>query len=492
MKVYQPQCQVTLIKSRWRTQVAGQDGSGAMPANSSRYRTDPIIDLTPFLSDAGVRLQKSVREPAGAFSIGLTPRPHPDHLETLDMLIEPMDMVEIRMAHEPPKDGDDKNDWPPVVMRGFVSSITKSESIANGNPQRSIMISGQDYGKIWQIMQIYYLNNSVMGDNIIGQLKFFQKWVPEGAVKMLTVLQFLDLLVSSVMAPYLEAITALDTRKGGMPKSIVLKSSIEGLVSPFGFSNASDMSLYQLLAQYVDIGPFNELYIEDVGADVVMVARPQPVWRSDGTLYSTSDALPETVEIGLGDVASTQLSRSDTGVYNIFEVENSRVMWFNQEDYKLLSMDTTHGHPLRLADENQQAKYFGERRLKVSTTLNNPALVEGDAKKKEGMPEDSGTMLSWLADRRERLVQLNRDSSVLEKGSLRLKGNHKLRAGMRLKVKHSSALTVSYYVPAVSHEFIPGSGFFTTAQVERGDGFVLSAGLETAPDLMRRDLGGVK
>ena len=70
--------------------------------------------------------------------------------------------------------------------------------------------------------------------------------------------------------------------------------------------------------------------------------------------------------------------------------------------------------------------------------------------------------------------------------------NHGLRAGMRLRVKHSSRLTVTYYVPSVSQEYIPGAGFFTTAQVERGNGFILSAGIDQAPDLARRDLGGVK
>ena len=91
-----------------------------------------------------------------------------------------------------------------------------------------------------------------------------------------------------------------------------------------------------------------------------------------------------------------------------------------------------------------------------------------------------------------KIFLLNKGASVFERGSLRLKGNEALRAGMRLRVKHSSRLTVTYYVPSVSQEYIPGAGFFTTAQVERGNGFILSAGIDQAPDLARRDLGGVK
>ncbi len=116
----------------------------------------------------------------------------------------------------------------------------------------------------------------------------------------------------------------------------------------------------------------------------------------------------------------------------------------------------------------------------------------GDDEKKELRAAEEAKGMNWIAGRRERLFLLNKGASVFERGSLRLKGNEKLRAGLRLRVKHSSRLTVTYYVPSVSQEYIPGAGFFTTAQVERGNGFILSAGIDKAPDLARRDLGGVK
>jgi hypothetical protein len=490
MRVYQPSIRLTLVKTRARDVV-----SGNLPANAERYKIPRIFDLTPYLSDGGVRIQKSVREPAGAFSISLTTRPYGDMLETLDMLIEPMDMIEIRMAHEPP--GDDttpeaRNNWPPVVMRGFVSQIAKSESIANGAPQRSIVVSGQDYGKIWQVAQVYYLNNSGVGDNIVHSLKFFQKYASETDARLMQAKKFIKLFIREILEPYIKTITTLADRRGGMPKEIDSLISIEGIVTPFGVGNAQDMNFYQFMTKFLDVGAFNELYIEDVGASVVLVARPQPALAGDGEPCDKSTPAPETLSIGLGDVTSSQLSRSDSGVYNIFEVESSRATVIDQTLYRTLAMESATGNPLQLKELNQEADFFGERRINASITLNNPALVVGDSERKAIRPGETTKTVDWMAACRQRLIDLNKDASVFERGSLRLKGNEKLRAGMRLRVVHSSSLTVTYYVPSISHEYIPGGGFFTTAQVERGNGFILSAGIDRAPDLARRDFGGVK
>lgn len=495
MKIYQPQIKVTLVKTRSRDVV-----TGTMPAAAGRYKMPRIIDLTPYLADGGVRTQKSVREPAGAFSISLVPRPYTHNgkalLETLDMLIEPMDMIEIRMAHDAPGKGitqDERMNWPPVVMRGFVSLVAKSESMANGTPQRSILVSGHDYGKILQIIQIYYLNDSVVGDNIMGALAFFQKYGSAVDARLMSATDFLGLLLSEVINPYLEILTALADKRGGMPASMVSDVRIDGLVSPFGPGGAQDMTVHQMLSTYLDVGAFNELYVEDVGPDVFLVARPQPCWGGDGLAYDGEEELPAPVDIGLGDVVSTQLSRSDSGVYNIFWVENTRAVLVDQSLYKMQAQTKESGNTvLRMTELNQEAMFFGVRQLRVSTMLNNPALLMEDNPKKEIQNGEQGKSLEWIDRRRERLFLLNKGASVFERGSIRLKGNEKLRAGMRLRVKHSDRLTVTYYVPLVSHEYIPGSGFFTTAQVERGNGFILSAGIDNAPDAARRDIGGVK
>ncbi|MFZ4538520.1 hypothetical protein [Propionivibrio sp.] len=601
MKLYQPRIRVTLIKVRSRDYI-----SGTSQPSSERYKDFRILDLTPYLADGGVRTQKSVREPAGAFSISLTTRPHPTYLETLDMLIEPMDLIEIRMAHDAPGpdvSAEDRKNWPPVLMRGFVSQIAKSESIANGAPQRSITISGQDYGKVWQMASIYYYSGTVNADNKIHNLSFFDKFLTANEARIMDASEFLETFVNMCLKPYIEAILSLATGKPSKPLAagetveqrraklqercdsltadakaeekignaaygqalqhrtdidaatssgdtigaaiaksemdsdlaqnkasnvkldaimaertgikkeidqlesdttptagvsfiypnpVTLKCSLTGRISPFGVGNAQDMTFYQLLATFLDVGAFNELYIEDVGPDVIIVARPQPAWWPDLTKFVDTDVFPEAVKIGLGDVASMQLSRGDAGVYNFYEVESVQTTVYTQAQQKLIAVEEKHGNPFHFSDLNSEAAYFGERRMKVVTKVNAPDSKDGDGDYKEKRAKENEIILTWLGNRRQRIVDLNTDASVLERGSLRLKGNEKLRAGMMLHVVHSSAMTVTYYVPSVSQEYIPGSGFFTTAQVERGNGFVLSSQIKKAPDLSRRDLGGVK
>jgi hypothetical protein len=53
-------------------------------------------------------------------------------------------------------------------MRGFVTSVSRSETMANGEPRRHVTIMGHDFGKLLQIIRIYYLNGSVVGDNILS------------------------------------------------------------------------------------------------------------------------------------------------------------------------------------------------------------------------------------------------------------------------------------------------------------------------------------
>jgi hypothetical protein len=88
--------------------------------------------------------------------------------QSLYAMIEPMDIIEIRMAHAPSS----YEDRIPVVMRGFVGMIRRSRSMSGGKPQRTVMVAGNDYGKILQILRIYYLNNSAVGDNIVAEMKF--------------------------------------------------------------------------------------------------------------------------------------------------------------------------------------------------------------------------------------------------------------------------------------------------------------------------------
>ena len=136
-KVYNPKISVKVLKNVARTTT-----DGGQPVSERFKGANRVIELSPWLSESsGVRLSKSTREPAGGFSITLADRIHPDDLDSLYGLLEPMDLVEIRMAHEPHKVSNPGE--LPIVMRGFISDVTRSEGIGNnGAPQRHVVISG--------------------------------------------------------------------------------------------------------------------------------------------------------------------------------------------------------------------------------------------------------------------------------------------------------------------------------------------------------------
>jgi hypothetical protein len=78
----------------------------------------------------------------------------PKAQDSLYALIEPMDMIEIRAARRPDKFAGTKL---PLIMRGFVSSVRRSESMGeDGTPNRTIMIQGQDSGKLLQMFAIWW------------------------------------------------------------------------------------------------------------------------------------------------------------------------------------------------------------------------------------------------------------------------------------------------------------------------------------------------
>ncbi|MBT7307608.1 MAG: hypothetical protein HN842_05280, partial [Gammaproteobacteria bacterium] len=164
MRIYKPRISVSLNKVK-----NDSFGGGGFLRNLERGGS---IDLTPFMGLGGsVHTSKSINEPAGTFSISFPDKMSEEHSDSVYGLVEPMDQIEIRIAH------DHQSAELPIIMRGFVSSISRSETIGgDGKPSRKVNVVGQDYGKILQIIQIIYLNNSVIGDNIISGFKMLQKY----------------------------------------------------------------------------------------------------------------------------------------------------------------------------------------------------------------------------------------------------------------------------------------------------------------------------
>lgn len=478
MRLYEPKIDVRLIKAFRRDEVIP-----GVPI-ASRYGKLTAIDLTPFLGDgAAVQTSKSIREPAGGFSISLVDRVVTEGgkvLDTLYALIEPMDMVEIRFCRDPSDPDYVKLGRLPLVMRGLVSSVSRSETMSGGRPARSVSISGQDFGKILQLIQIYYLNNSVVGDNILSELAFFQKYAGPNSAKIKPAKQFVADVLDNLINPYMKRITALakgdpsqsgDGSNAPVVQDIIGDVSIAGVVSPFAAASFHDVSLHQMLATLLDVGPFNEMFIEDLESGVQLTVRPSPVLSVSGEPIQGVKA--KSVSISDEDVVSISLSRTDAGVANYFWASNTRWAMMSNEDSKRLAMQGPKSSFILFDYLNSQLEKYGVRKMEVDSSLGPDDYANYDAQTKEQKQAQTNSLGAWLVERRRVLSEINKDNVIFEHGTLRVKGNERIRAGMQLYVTRGSAAVSTFYVTKVDHSFSPFQGFTSTLTVERGTNFIV-------------------
>lgn len=490
-KVYHPHAQVYVFKNVSRVTTDGGE------AVSGRFMSaDRIIDLAPWLSDvSGVRTSKSTREPAGGFTITLSDRIHPDDLDTLYGLLEPMDIVEIRMAHK--GQIKDSNDGQlPIIMRGFISDIARPETVSQGGkPSRQVVISGQDYGKIWQILQIFYMPNYPAGENLITNFKMFSQYgVGFEAQKAR---DFLVAVILKVINPFIRQMMGqnegeeADTNSDdGNPITSaldvlrVLEDDVQtgdGIVAPFGINQWNGGTIYQMLHTFLDVGPFCELFLEDREDGVFVVYRQNPFYTLSGDpipeylgddgkpVYGFTD--PEIAVVPAADIMSINVSRSDANVANYFWVDSPRHEMNYGPYLKLAAAQGKEESFFVQKHRNCNPKIYGIRKMWEESQQGAPKeMFNGNGLQKKKHEEQETLSGKWIGERRKQLVEQNRDNVVLEKGTIRIRGRSDIRAGMYVEVVRGD-MSSMFYVYQIEHEFIPFVGYFTSLYVERGNGF---------------------
>ncbi len=484
VRVYDPRISVRLLKNVARESIAGGDGLGAEAPASGRFKgVDRVIDLTPFLGEnGGVRTSKGVREPAGGFNITLADRMFQgatNQMESLYGLIEPMDVVEIRLAHAPtaPDVAAQYVSLPdrlPIIMRGFVSSVRRSELMTpDGKPYRAIVISGQDYGKLWQMLQIRYLANYVLGQELLSTLKFAQNYGVNSSADF-TPNQFVREVIDGVLNKFIEEMRDKSGVKdeNGDAVSPVQKIELFDLtvpdakVSPFGVNAFSGGTLHQLLSHYGDVGPWNELFLEDREDGVTVVYRPNPFFTPAGDAIN-GEVKAATISITDEDVVSLDTGRSDSNVANYYWVDNPSFALVQGETLRLqaggLSPDSYYIKDYR----NSAPWLYGIRMMQLQTNQGQRIDSQG----KDAVQKGKGDLQKWLDERRRIIIESNRDNVVFESGSMTLKGNERVKAGMYVEVTRGDFVQ-KVYATRVDQNFMPFRGFTTTVSFERGTGFI--------------------
>lgn len=476
IKVYQPRFQVRLIKTVNRKTV-----DGTTPT-SERFRgVDGIIDLARWLGDgSSINTTKGTQEPAGGFAITVPDMPHDSGgLETLYGIVEPMDLIEIRMQRSPDQFAGNRI---PIVMRGFVSRVSRHEEMSGGGrPVRTVTIHGQDYGKIWQMLQLFYGPNYIIGEDVLSAFKLMDKF-GAGYKNALTNVEFLQAAIDYVVNPFLAKL--LPEGSGFPLLTIKADHVVEAAVGITGIQSAEG-AIYQLLRNYLDVGIFNELFITEDDAGVYCTYRQNPALDLNGSpidpkvtpapAISTgvTDATQLNLfEIDAADIVSMDVSRSDEGVGNYYWVSapsfslNSdaimRQMGANSEQRNTVDFST---YP------NCAQSLYGMRLVWQNTQLGGPSVTNN----KSGLTESEqdardGNIFDWITNRRAFLVAQNKDNSLLERGTLRIKGNEKIREGNYVLIRRGTLYSI-FYVSQVSHQILPYRGIYTSLVLERGLSF---------------------
>lgn len=490
MKTYHPQIRLRLIKTIRREDVA----VGTTAAR--RYRELPIdIDLLPWLGEGGgVRVSKSIREPAGGFTLSFLDRIDLATLDTLYASIEPMDLIEIRMAHDPSEYA--KTGTLPIMMRGFVSSVRREEAMsANGQPSRRVTVQGQDYGKIWQMFQIYYLQNQALGELYLSPFKFLEKFGTQFDT-MLPVGGFFADFLAQVLDPYLQGLTWAGNKTiPGLVSQFTPAVSVDGTVSPFTLASFNGGSAWQLLSELLDVGPFNELYVEDTETAVLAVLRPTP-FRSVAGDFVQSGATAETIRVPRSDVQSIASERSDRDVANYFWATSPHWALIRDGDLRLAAQQGSAESMQSFGEQNSSLGRYSLRRLEESTAMGPPGVLSNAGDGDANTERSAGALeTGWLEQRRLTLKAQNKDNVVFESGAIRMRGNERIKPGRYVRLTPSADPRDDgpmYYAVRVDHEFMPFQGYFTTVQYERGTGFIDRAQSPVSPYWTEMDVGGIR
>jgi len=443
MKTYDPNISVRVIKATPRHKFSELDITYWLGENS-------VIETT-----------KSVHQPAGTFTFTLPDKPYKGL--SLNALLEPMDFVEIRMTH-----GGATGSELPLIMRGFISDISKSETISGGKPQRWLRITGHDMGKILQLIQVVYLPSSITAKYYIAAFRWNDVFAEGSQVKSKSASDFINEAVNIVVNPFIAKFTALSapSKQSRVVNRLSVDVNVEGMVSAYTPNMFENVSLHQMLTTIVDVPTFNELYTEDTEQGTTLVVKPSPMKDLYTGKFIQGHA--DSITIPEVDIISQQTSRSDSGVANYFWVlPNNYGMETNQLMKQIAAADSLDTYAT-FEYKNSKMDTYGFRKMEVESVLMPPEYRHSDSPDEDKVSMDRSNDENWIAERRTLLRDMNRDNVLLESGRLSLRGNEAIKAGQYLNVERSGVVIGEVYAHSVTHTFRPMQSYFTNVAFDRG------------------------
>lgn len=420
----------------------------------------PAEDITDSVKH--ISIVQTIGQPAGHFEISLLPT-RDKRGTSYYYRFSPMDYVTISFARYP----DNYQELPPV-MRGFIDNVNLRISVGSrGEPQREYSIIGRDYGKIFQICQIYYLSmkpEAMMANRLIQKYKVPMDGPP-------------DKILASLFEIGIDQLK--DVKKGcrDIPDMQFLASTdVEGYVHTLSVQQW-DRDLWGLMSHY-DNAPWNELYWLELEKPT-LVFRKTPWINPDeeGYIQGNDKLYDQTlryVHLSPSDIINLDFTRSDAETRNYFytfpqmsilgDVGTKAMALLNskgnEEELK------TNPYMIDKDDEYAGRERYGFRYYETASEYfsmkNGMPASELDSKQPNYM-DTAEKFNKWL-------VQAMRKNSAFECGQFVLKSNENIKPGYYLKWQEGV-----YYVPQVRHDLCfvnKQESFRTTALVTRGTNYL--------------------
>jgi hypothetical protein len=268
-------------------------------------------------------------------------------------------------------------------------------------------------------------------------------------------------------------------------------------------------TLMSLFKQFCDIGPWNEMFIEDRVDAPYLVYRPMPflsastqqpiipanytgsvvpptVGSSTAPLNAptpanspnaTNGAAPVTTTISRNDVVSLTSRRSDEGVANYYWVDAPRFnLNYNDTVQQFaIASAVNNQDPFLASDPNCDPNLYGVRKMEVATNMGGPTETNSGNGTYAGQQriDNQQGFTDWINLRRQQLHDLNVDNVVFESGSIHAKGNENIRAGTYVDIADDAGdLPSQYYAYEVEHIYEVFGSFFSSIAYDRGTGFI--------------------
>ncbi|MBT9099953.1 hypothetical protein KFZ76_19830 [Methylovulum psychrotolerans] len=482
MQTYHPKISVWLTHGRPRKLLAD-----TVSADGRRYRQTPHgFDLTPLLgTDSVVEVRKSVRDATGTFMLSFPDRSvsltqgGAAGFDSLAAFIEPMDSIEIRLSHSGTTDTAGRY---PLVLRGFVTSVARSESIANGVPQRMVRVTGHDYGKVLQLIRLVSEPNGQLDGTLKTVLAYFTRYAKGTEAKTKTVGQFMQEVADVVINPYLQTMVG---QAGQVLKQMAVQADVAASVSVSAKSLSENISLLELLRGVLDVPAFNELYVEDSEAGATLVVRPIPLKDTASGRFLQGEAVQWRIDDK--DIEQLSTERSDAGVANYFAVSSRAHADVNQT----LTAEDVQTAQDRLGYVNSASAVFGFRAMRMETALLPNQYVRNDNPKKAVIAGNTQKLADYLRSQSALLAAMNRDNVILDSGALQLRGDERLKPGCYLKLYRGGRYMGEVYAHTISHRFTLYQSFVSSIVFDRGTLFYERAKAEQSLYPYEQATGGI-